>query len=240
MSVHWGGRGPGHTSRWPKATATPTPTPTPSGPSVAATSTFGEDRTGFSNWTVLNAVDLSNCDAAIAIVAVRTGTVNPTITVNAGSTSGWALIGTGTTFGGNIGGYSCVFGVFRKIAPTASETLIVDSASNGIYGCVLYRTTGVDTVAQAGANATTGNANPPNLDTGAARDTIWISVAALAAAAGPTALPANYADEVTYLNGATLALATGRRSTSLQTEDPGAFTNATARWGAKTIALYHS
>lgn len=239
MSVHWGGRGHGHTSRWSKATATPTPTP--SGPSVVAATAFGEDRTGFSNWTALNAADLSNCDVGLAIIGVRTGTVNPAISVNVGSSSGWDLVGTGTLFGGNLSGYSCVFGVFRKIAPTASETLIVDcTASSFYFGCDLYRIAGADTVAQAGVSGASGSANPPSLDTGAARDTLWISVAALAAATGPTALPANYTDEVTYSNSLSIVLASCRRSTSLQTEDPGAFTNASARWGAKTIALYHS
>lgn len=54
MSVHWGGRGPGHTSRWSKAAGTPTPTPTPTNlypdETVAVSGNYGTfNRVSFAN-----------------------------------------------------------------------------------------------------------------------------------------------------------------------------------------------
>lgn len=192
-----------------------------------------------SSWTPFSGLDLADCDIAAALVFVRTSTVNPGISIDGGgSSAGWSALGSETYFGGNIGGYGSAVRIFAKDHPTNSETLALTSVLNSNWGCLVYRIAGAATSAQAGVSGTSGNANPPNLDNGASHPTLWLALAAIASGTAPTALPAGYGNAVSLSNSTLATIQVCDLTNTAQSEDPGAFANASARWGAKTIAFY--
>ena len=102
-----------------------------------------------------------------------------------------------------------------------------------------------DIVKVASATGASGNADPPSIDGGSSKN--WLAIAAAcvdltATGSAITAAPTNYATDAIMQKSASstssVALGVGpRRTTAVQTENPGAFTNTSGAWIAKTLLI---
>jgi hypothetical protein len=93
------------------------------------------------------------------------------------------------------------------------------------------------------AVGTTGNADPPNVDAGAARHFLWLTAAAVDATTGNTitGVPTGYTQVGTTLTSASSTssclLAVAQKTADTQTENPGTFTNTSRPWIGVTIGI---
>ena len=201
-------------------------------------------------WTVFSGLDLSDCD--LAVVVTLNLSQNRRMVVETGSTAGWSV-------DANLA--SLVFGIaavgsvnmFSRVAPSASEQLVVRNMPNtgapdsalANMAAILFRISNANTATWTPVNGPSSNnnaANPPAHDTGAIRDALWIAAMGINRTTLPTAYPAGYSNTITKAvsSGAAGSIAAASLAKNAQTEDPGTFTNPSARWGAGTIACYQS
>lgn len=173
-------------------------------------------------------------------------------------TTGTAITRTQTTEWPQISeeaGGSNRLAVFARLATNdANDDLTVGGPNNNDGSSnIIAITTGThgvtdpatDIVAVASATGTSTAADPPSIDGGSAKDWLAIAIAVVdLTAAGSTisAAPTNYTTGAILQKSASstssVALGVGHRAlTAAQVEDPGAFTNTSGAWIAKTLLI---
>jgi hypothetical protein len=217
-------------------------------PAFASATWYDRGNTSGNGWTVFSGANLSAFSFAIFVVGISN---NNAMSVGAGSTAGWTLLGANQSV---TSGLSTIaqFAVFYKANPTANETLQISAGganAGSLVGGYLIGATGADSIASASTKSSgTGSAdpNPPSKDAGAVRDHLWIAVAGnRSTSITPSAAPAGYSNFTAQVgqaqaSGTIPGLAFATRQATNQTEDPGVFTQASAPWCTFTIAVYHS
>ena len=140
-------------------------------------------------------------------------------------------------------------GVWARIATATGADALTITGTTQDYCASMLRLTGhgVNTIAtdikSAVANAASGNADPPSLDTGSVRSWLYLAAAAvdLTTAQTITAMPSGYTQAHAALASASstssVALGVAYLASTTQTADPPAFTNPTQEWAAVTLAI---
>ena len=144
-------------------------------------------------------------------------------------------------------------GVYARIATNdANDALSIAgaNAADGSFNMVAIANHGVTNVATdiktaAAATGASGNADPPSVDPGSSKNWLSLAVACVdltATGSSISAAPTNYTTDAILQKSAastsSVALGVGpRRLSATQTENPGAFTNTSGAWIAKTLMV---
>lgn len=209
----------------------------PSPPALVSQTAF-DPGAATTSWTVFSGLDLSDCSLAI-VVGMVLGT-NQTLILDGASSAGWTLRSGDARLISGINSAGRLR-VFTQAAPTSSETLVMAPTSSANMAAILVRVNNASTVTLAyvnGPNSNSTAADPPSVTLPLTRDALWIAAMGLGAAAAPSGYPAGYSNGIARAVSAAaaggVALAS-KAALSATSEDPGVFTNASARWGALTI-----
>jgi hypothetical protein len=193
-----------------------------------------------------NAQTLPTGSASGDLILVWVTNDNPAAT-NITASTGWATIFHTAEAGSTAIKHAC-FG--RVLDGGANDTLTISGAAQDYcVSSALVRNHSVTNANIAtsikvgtAATATTGNANPPSLNTGTTNGWLWFASCGVDFTTGNTIS----ADPSTYTNvdnrtSASSTSSCGQRVARLaaraQTEDPGTFTNTSRAWVANTIAI---
>lgn len=209
---------------------------------------LGQAGTGAGSFTPFTGLDLSSADLAL-FIAVAQGTSAPSvISVGAGSTSGWTALDSTRGLLGNISAAGGFARVFRRTSPSASETLELSGSATPqpSWRGVLLLFSDANAVAIAGVNRASGtNPNPPAIDMGAPHDALVLPALLTSAAGMPSLAPTDYTNLRSYSCQPPTGQNTGEgrivlceRSLTAQTEDPGAYTAASAYRCMFTVGVY--
>lgn len=214
----------------------------PMPPALVSQTAFGPGA-ATTSWTVFSGLDLSDCSLAVVIGMVL-GT-NLTVLLGGATSAGWTLAsGDARLFSGinSVGRLRVV----TKAAPTASETVVLAPTSSANMAAILLRVSNANTVSIAyvnGPNSNSTAADPPSVTLTDVHDTLWIAAMGLGSATAPSDYPAGYSNGVARAVSSAaaggMALAS-KVALGALSENPGAFTNASARWGALTIGCYQA
>jgi len=156
--------------------------------------------------------------------------------------SGWSAVREDATGGVWIG-------IYQKdaLAASSSETnpvFVITSAGNGTGVAHPYSIpmTGNSILRSGGTSTTNSNAaaDPPSrTSSGGTQDHLWFAVAAVNGNSAISAGPSGYSNFTASGTSSNVTLATAWRQVNASvTEDPGAFTNTSARWLANTLAVW--
>lgn len=132
--------------------------------------------------------------------------------------------------------------VYAKIAEATNalqiNTIVAEQSTH-----VGLSISGGNTIAQANANGSSTDSDPPSLDVGSSPDTLWIATRSGDAQVVATVAPSGYSNLQTRAasgaNGASTNTAEFA-TTADGIEDPGVFTSATEQWVAFTLGIYQT
>ena len=138
----------------------------------------------------------------------------------------------------------------READGTEASTITVTTSASRKSAHISYRVSGarvgstaISHEVSAGANASSGNADPDGITpTGGNKNYLWIAFAALqdGAAGAFSVAPTNYSNLLTIGSGTGVPVGVGsaERGFNSGSEDPGTFTNTSNPWAAGTIVIY--
>lgn len=219
--------------------ASPSPTPSasasvsPSG-SAGFPGVLGVAHTLVNSDSTAHVINLPPHQAGETIVVFFAVDDNPTVTIDAGSTSGWASMASAA---GNSN--LCRGHAFKLVTSGSGSTLQLNTSSAQQSTAAAYRTDGSDAAGAAVGGST--NANPPNLTPGGgALDYLWlVGCASDSGTNSPSAAPTNFDEMRKQLGGGGGAtITTAERELNASSLDPGAFTNGLISTVAITVAVF--
>lgn len=213
-------------------------------PAVQARNTSSVGSAGTSH-TVSLPAGITSGD--LLMVAFSYAVTGNTITWPGGWTEfGWSPV---EQTGGGTNGLACAF---RQADGTEGATISVGTSVSTRSAHVSYRISGHENPATelpqgASALAQNSSGDPPSLTpTGGAKDYLWLAVSAGSEDTVETAAPASYTDLQAIAGtggggaGTKCVIATAERQLNAASENPGAFSGASASsdWAAATIAIH--
>jgi len=133
--------------------------------------------------------------------------------------------------------------VFYTVATSTSPALTIETNTSEATTHLALRMDNAGTPLSASSTSTTGDIDPPSLDTGSSAKYYFITTASIdRSAGGSVSSPPNNYQDFLYLshpelNAGTADTAIAGRHAETQTEDPGTFTNESNEWVSFTIAV---
>ena len=133
--------------------------------------------------------------------------------------------------------------VFYTVATTTSPALTLTTNTSEATTHIALRMDNAGTPVSASSTSTTGDIDPPSLDTGSSAKYYFITTASIdRSAGGAVNSPPNDYQDFLYIshpemNAGTAETAIAGRHAETQTEDPGIFMNESQEWVAFTIAV---
>lgn len=209
------------------------------GPGVGSSSAFPAVMATNTSFDTTNSTSKTvNLPASIAagellVIIIATGN---TATVSA---SGWTFLSQDSN-----GTISTMTLGYKTATGAEGATVTVTLGTARKFAATSYRISGWGGAAPEKGTAATGSSvspDPPSLTPSwGTKNTLWLAAYSSNGSAGATGYPSSYSNGITATTGATatqVSIASAERQRSASSEDPGAFTQATAGWVAQTFGI---
>lgn len=206
-------------------------------PTVSARTGGGTTTTN----TTSHAITLSTHAAGDLLLVHFAVDGNPTVSVNAGSSSaGWQLLGQASN------GTAVTGAILWLLCTGASHTLTLTTSASeqSTHTCLTLQAGASNTeysVEGTSTNGSSTNSDPPNLDItgGISYHTLWVATRAGDSTVVATGAPSSFSNLQTQTASGTSGASsnTAERSLSAASLNPGTFTSTTEQWVSWTVGI---